>query len=401
MEQQPLEGIKVLDLTHHIAGSFCTKHLADYGAEVIKIEKPDRGSLTRHMPPFVGDIPDLNKSIYFLYLNMNKKSITLNLKSDTGKKIFTELVKDADILVESFAPEVSARLGINFDHLEKINPRLLLASITNFGQTGPYRNFKASDLIEYAMGGAMYSTGLPDREPLHKGNNFLLFETGVQACYAILGAYMGVRRSGQGDSIDISIMETQLAGCERRSANLLTYQYTGDITRRLYPLAGITSTAPSTQACKEGHVTFTIGPKFFPKFLHLMGRPDLARDPNWDPNHMEITNEVIKTYKDCFAQRTKMEWAEMFQDAHLICTPLSTPEDVCTDEHWGYRNFFVEINHPRAGKVKYPRGSIRVDPEWWQEKMPAPLLGQHNMDIYEALGYSTDDIMTWKEQKII
>jgi len=401
MEMQPFEGMKVLDLSNHISGSFCTKLFADYGADVITIEKPGRGSLTRHIPPFVGDVPAINKSVYFLYLNTNKRGITLNLKSDTGKEIFAKLIQGADILVESFAPRVSSDLGLDFDALETLNPGLVMASISNFGQTGPYRDFKASDLVEYAMGGAMFSTGLPDREPLTKGPNALLFETGMQACYAILGAYMGARQDGIGDYIDISIMESQLAGCERRSANLLTYQYTGDITRRVPPTAGLFSTVPAILPCKDGHVTLAIGSKNFSKFLTLMGRPDLVGDPGWDANNMKITPEVLKVYHDCFSRKTKMEWSEMFQDEGLICTPLSTPEDVCTDEQWKFRNFFVDVDHPSTGAIKYPRGPIRVDPEWWKIRMPAPLLGQHNGDIYGELGYAPDDIRVLETQGVI
>ncbi len=401
MEAQPFKGIKILDLSNHISGSFCTKLFADYGAEVIKIEKPGRGSLTRCMPPFVDDVPDVNKSVHFLYLNTNKRGITLNLKSDTGKKIFAQLVQSADILVESFAPQVSSDLGLEFDAIEKLNPSLVMASISNFGQTGPYRDFKASDLVEYAMGGAMFQTGLPDREPLTKGPNSLLFEVGTQACYAILGAYMGARRDGIGDYIDISIMETQLAGADRRSANLLTYQYTGDVTRRVAPLQGVTSKAPAILSCKDGRVSLAIGPKVFPKFLTLMGRPDLVDDPEWDPITMKVTPEVMKVYNDCFAKKTKMEWSEMFQKEGLICTPLSTPEDVCKDDHWRSRSLFVDVTHPSTGTVKYPRGFIRTESEWWKVRKPAPLLGQHNGDVYGGLGYTADEMATLEAQGII
>jgi len=401
VERQPFEGMKILDLTNHIAGSFCSKQFADHGADVIKIEKPGRGSLTRSMPPFVGNTPNLDKSLYFLYLNTNKKSITLNLKSNTGKQIFAKLVKDADILVESFAPSVSSSFDLDFKTIGKINPGLVMASITNFGHTGPYKDFKASELVEYAMGGAMFQTGLPDREPLAKGQNALLFETGMQAMYLILGAYMSARRDGCGDYIDISIMEAQLAGCERRSANLLTYQYTGDISLRTDPSTGILSAAPAIQVCKDGHITLAIGPKFFPKLLSMMGRPNLIGDPEWDANNMEKSPEVTKIYDECFSKKTKIEWAEILQNEGLICTPLSTPDDVCTDEHWRYRNFFVEVDHPIAGTFRYPRGAIRVDPEWWKIKFPAPLLGQHNSDVYGELGYSADDMVTFKAQGII
>jgi len=247
----------------------------------------------------------------------------------------------------------------------------------------------------------MFQTGLPEREPLTKGPNSLLFETGLQTSYAVLGAYMGTRRDGIGDHIDISIMETQLAGSDRRSANLLTYQYAGDISYRVSPLQGITSKAPAILDCKDGRVSLAIGPKVFPKFLTLMGRPDLADDPGWDAVTMKMSPEVMKVYHDCFSKKTKMEWSEMFQSKGLICTPLSTPEDVCNDEHWKSRDLFVDVTHPSAGTVKYPRGFIRTDPEWWKVRMPAPLLGQHNGDIYGELGYTAEDMAALEAQGVI
>jgi crotonobetainyl-CoA:carnitine CoA-transferase CaiB-like acyl-CoA transferase len=401
MAEQPFEGIKVLDLTQHIAGPFCTKQFADYGAEVIKIEKPGTGDLMRNMPPFVGDEPDPNKSIYFLYLNTNKKSITLNLKSGMGKKNFHELVKDADILVESYAPRVRSRLGLEFDALEKINPKLVMASISNFGQTGPYRDFKASELVEFGMGGAMSSTGLPEREPKDKGRNALLFETGLQAWYVILGAYMGARKDGIGDYIDISIQETQLAGCERRTANLLTYQYTGDITLRVNPMKGRMWLSPAVSRCKDGYVTWAVGPGAFPKFLTMIDRPELVEDPKWNIGNVEMIPEADKVYNEYFGTKGKLEVAEAFQDARMVCTPLSDPKDVCTDPHWEFRKFFVDVDHPSTGKIKYPRGSVRVEPEWWQVKTPAPFMGQHNEEIYGKLGYSKDDLAKLRAQGII
>ena len=401
MERQPFRDMKILDLSNHISGSFCTKFFADYGADVIKVEKPGRGSLTRYIPPFIGNNPDINKSAYFLYLNTNKRGITLNLKSNTGCKIFSQLVRDVDILVESFAPCTSLNLGLDFDEIEKLNPRLIMASISNFGRTGPYRDFKASFLVEYAMGGAMYSTGLPEREPLTKGPDTLLFETGIQSAYVILAAYMVSRKDGIGDHIDISIMESQLAGCERRTANLLTYQYTKDISRRVSPNEGVYSTVPCTLPCKDGFVSLSVGVQNFSKFLTLIGRPDLVEDPCWDANIMEINPEVMKVYHDCFAKKTKKEWADLFQKENLICTPLNTPEDICNNEQWHFRNFFVDIEHPLTGSNKYPRGVIRVQPEWWKIRKPAPLLGQHNVDVYGALGYTADEIEAFTAQGIV
>ena len=158
-----LSGYKVLDVTHFIAGPYCTRLLAGYGAEVIKVEKPGSGDGSRRLGPFVGDDPHIEKSAQFLYLNTGKKSITLDLKTPAGVKIFKRLVKDADILVENFEPRVMSSLGLGYDTLSEINPKLVMTSISNFGQTGPYRDYKAAEIVEYALSGLMKMTGEPDR----------------------------------------------------------------------------------------------------------------------------------------------------------------------------------------------------------------------------------------------
>src|SRR4030043_1673381 len=171
MLEQALSGVKIIDLTWYISGPYCAKLLADYGAEVIKVEKAGEGDPARRMGPFFKDDPHPEKSGLFLHLNTNKQGITLNLKTATGKKILKELVKDADILVENFRPHVMPGLGLDYETLKKVNPRLVMVSISSFGQTGPYREFKAAEIVEYAMGGEMYSTGIAGREPLKLGGN--------------------------------------------------------------------------------------------------------------------------------------------------------------------------------------------------------------------------------------
>jgi CoA:oxalate CoA-transferase len=176
---QALSGIRVIDLTWYIAGPYCTKLLADYGADVIKIERPGSGDPARRMGPFLNDEPHPEKSGLFLHLNTNKRGITLNLKTETGKNIFRDLVKKADILVESFSPRVMPSLGIDYKALEKINPKLVMTSISNFGQKGPYRDFKGSELIFQGFGGYMYLVGTSDREPSKKAGNVIQYQLGV------------------------------------------------------------------------------------------------------------------------------------------------------------------------------------------------------------------------------
>ena len=221
---QPLADIRVVDLTHGIAGPYCTKLLADFGADVIKIERPDTGDFSRAAGPFVQDTPDLEKSGLFLYLNTNKRSIVLDLKTSQGVEAVKELVRTADVLVENFRPGVMAELGLDYEVLSNLNPNLVMTSISNFGQTGPYRDYLASELTLFAMGGRMHATGLPDRYPLKLGGNHVQYQAGNVAAMATLFAWYADRYRGMGgQQVDISIFETQVGSINMRLRNLLIY----------------------------------------------------------------------------------------------------------------------------------------------------------------------------------
>ena len=201
MPEQALSDVKVLDLTWHTAGSYCTKLLADYGADVTKVEKPGEGDPVRRIGPFLNDKPHPEKSGAFLHLNTNKRGITLNLKSEWGKRVIKELVKDVDVLVESFSPGVMERLGLGYETLEKINPKLIMTSISNFGQWGPYRDFKLSELVLSSMGWSQNSCGLPDRYPLKEGWTTKQYQGGLMAALATIMAFLTQRAEGIGQHI--------------------------------------------------------------------------------------------------------------------------------------------------------------------------------------------------------
>ena len=223
-----MHGVKVLDLTHHIAGPYCTKLLADFGADVIKVERPS-GDPARHMPPFFHDQAESEKSLLFLYLNTNKRGVTLNLKAKHGLQVLKELVCDCDILVEKFSPRVMPSLGLDFNTLHQLNPALILVSISNFGQTGPYRDYKATDIVEYALGGLMYIFGAHDREPLKHALHQAQIRGGTNAATASLMALYHQRRTSEGQHVDVSIQECIASGLRDVVNN---YTYTGGVRRR-------------------------------------------------------------------------------------------------------------------------------------------------------------------------
>jgi CoA:oxalate CoA-transferase len=405
MVEQALSDVVVVDLTWHIAGPYCTKLLANYGAEVIKVEKPGQGDPARRMGPFLGDIPDPEKSGVFLHLNTNKKGITLNLKSAIGQKMFKDLVRNADIVVESFRPGVMARLGLDYESLEEIKPQLVMTSISNFGQTGPYRDFKASEIVEYAMGGEMYSTGIAGREPLKLGGNVVQYQAGTVAAVATMGAFIGARYQDIGQHVDVSIMETQAGTIDRRMVFLLGYAYGGVLTNRWPPpreSVKMMFLPAGVYPCKDGFVNVLSLPHWWPRYIEALGVPELREDRFQNLYNMELTEEFDAIWYSWLADHTKDEVFEIFRRHQLAAAPVSTPRDVLANAHLKDRQYFQEIEHPVAGRLVYPGVPFNMSETPAQDRRPAPLLGEHNEEIYlKILGYKEDDLIRLKERGVI
>ena len=280
MPEGALADITVLDLTHHIAGPYCTKLLATYGAEVIKIERPGTGDPARQAGPFPEDVPHPEKSGLFLHLNTNKQSVTINLQHARGQALVRELVKQVDVVVENFAPRVLPALGLSYADLEPLNPRLVMTSISNFGQTGPYRDWRAQDIVIYAMGGAMNITGLPDREPLRLALNLMAYQGGNVAATATMTGVLGAGRLGTGQHIDVSLFEVH-AGCiDRRTTSLLGYQYTGAPGYREEPM-GIGVYPVGVIPCQDGYIQALVVRQNWERLLAAMEMPELNEDPRF------------------------------------------------------------------------------------------------------------------------
>jgi crotonobetainyl-CoA:carnitine CoA-transferase CaiB-like acyl-CoA transferase len=406
MAEQPLSDVKVLDLTRYIAGPYCTKYLADYGADVIKVERPGSGDPARHLGPFLKDDPHPDKSGLFLALNTNKRGITLNLKSDTGKKIFRELVRDVDILVESFSPHVMSSLGLDYESLEKINPKLIMTSISNFGQTGPYRDFKASELILYGMGGAMNEMGLPEREPVKLGGTVKQFQAGVMAMVATMTALWVARAGGTGQHVDVALMETQLTTVDRRGSCLIGHQFTGEVSIRRDPHQ-ITGRYPNgVYPSKDGYIEIIGGVHYWTRVARLIGKPEWATTGRFAGAKGQMDTEAQQWFETNIwypfvLERTRLEFIQQAQAAGCLCGPLNTMKDVVEEPQWRSRDYWTEIEHPVAGKLTYPGAPVNMPEQAWQAKRPAPLLGQHNEEVYGGLGYSKDDLVKLRERGVI
>jgi crotonobetainyl-CoA:carnitine CoA-transferase CaiB-like acyl-CoA transferase len=404
--EQLLSDVKVLDLTHYITGSYCTKLLADYGADVIKVEKPGEGDPARRMAPFYGNVPHLEKSGLFLYLNTNKRGITLNLKVRTGKKIFKELVKRVDILVENFSPRVMPELGLGYGTLENVNPKLVMTSISNFGQTGPYRDFKASELIISGMGHAMNTQGEPEREPIKMAGNLLQYNAGVMAAVATMVALFGSRLHGIGQQVDMSIMETQLCSIDRRAFNLVGHAYNPTEVSLRSPYGAGMGFPSGNYPCKDGYFSI-VGPArlgFWPRVVDMLEMPELLEDPRFCTAEAQGRQENAEAFMQIFLpwcmERTEEEILRLGQAKRVLVAPVKNARDLVDDPHMNARDYFVVIEHPATGKIKYPGAPFRVG-NAFQIRRPAPLLGQHNEEVYGQLGYGKEDLVKLSETGVI
>lgn len=399
MFEGALSGYKILDVTHYMAGPYCTKLLAMYGAEVIKVEKPETGDAVRRLGPFVGDDPHIEKSVHHLFLNAGKKSISLNLKAPTGVEIFKRLVKEADILVENFEPRVMPSLGLAYEDLVEIRPDLVMVSISNFGQTGPYRDYRAAEIVEYALSGLMKLTGAPDREPLKLGLDVAQYTAGQSAVPPMLAALYSARSTNEGQHVDISIMD-YCAGLAEVQAGL--YDCKGQITERIgnyndkgHPWGNF--------PCRDGWVTIAIHGTRMSYLADMMGIPELkdARFANptsrlkhreeidsfmlpWLSEHSRNEPfEYLNTKPECGAG-----WVRNAQDL-LECPQLAS------------QGFYGAIEHPLLGKVRFPGPPCKLSKTPMQVER-APLLGEHNEKIYCAgLGYTKSELVKLRQAGVI
>lgn len=404
MAEQTLANVKVLDLTWHIAGPFCTRLFADFGADVIKIERPAQGDPARRIGPFFQDDPHPEKSLLFSNLNLNKRGITLDLKTESGKESFKELVKSTDILAESFRPGVMERLGFDYESLKKLNPKLIMTSISNFGQIGPYRDFKVSELVLSGLGADMYSCGNPGRHPLKLGGNCLQYQVGHMAAVATIAAYWYRLNSGIGQYLDISMQEVLAADTNHKMTNLLSFAYSGMALTtaalgRVDPRDTTVAITPTgVFPCKDGFVRTQGGIiywdrflKLFPEFENLSYPEDVLDVDNYKP-------EVDVVWYEWCADRTKQEIMETCQSVKYFGMAINTPMDCLRDPQFKERGFWVNVEHPVTGKQIYPGDPLHAESSHWHVRMPAPLLGQHNEEILGNPGEASKASITGVEK---
>ena len=391
MSDSALGDVKVLDLTNLIAGPYCTKLLADYGAEVIKVERPGFGDGARRLGPFPGDVPHPEKSGLFLHLNTNKQSVTLDLTTQAARAVIKELVKETDIVVEGFRPGTMARWGLDHDTLRSINPTLVMTSISNFGQTGPYREYRAADIVEYAMGGLMYIFGNYDREPLKHALHQAQFKGGTDAASAALMALYHQRLTGQGQHVDVSIQEAMASGLRDVVDN---YTYTGAIRRRQPNHSGDLT---RLRATSDGYILPNpgIGARDnWQATVEFLEVPELDDERFSSPSaRLANAEELGRILDETFQTKNKSNMFFAAHDKRFIYGIVQSPEEVLADPQFAAREYFVDIEHPATGTVKYPGPPFLMSGTPWGPAKPAPLLGQDNQEVFgERLGYTNDEM---------
>jgi crotonobetainyl-CoA:carnitine CoA-transferase CaiB-like acyl-CoA transferase len=397
-----LAGIKIIEYGNLFSAPFCAKILADLGAEVLKIEKPNIGDEGRRQKPFLKDTPGLERSGLFQYLNMNKLGITLNLNTDTGKKIFTELITDSNVFIENIPPQKRKALGITYQFLKGLNPSVIMTSITPFGQSGPYREYKSCELLNAHMGGVGYaSTREVDssQEPIKLPAHILGFQAGLSAAVATMGAVYKQSLLGFGDHIDVSEQESVF---QNLAIPLARYSYANQIVSR----TDVLDRAPfHIIPCKDGYIYHAFVHEYqWQRFVELMGSPE------WAKNELFKDYESRGKYWDALKPLI-LEWTmkhtmeEIYRSSQERGAPIGavyTAKDILDSGQLAARDFFVQIEHPECGTIKYPGIPYKFSEMSRQTPEAAPLLGQHNEHIYcGRLGYTKHDLIKLKETKII
>ena len=381
--QLALDGISVLELTDGIAGPFCARMLADYGAEVFMIEPP------RPVPRRYEYLNWAESAALHLHLNANKKSVTLDLELERGRELLSDLALRCDVVVESMSPGVIDGLGIGYQMLSANRPDLVMTSITPFGQTGPYRDWSYTELTVFAMTGAMNREGLPGRPPLKYGGQIAQYFTGVAASAATMGALVGAAMTSVGDWIDISIFES-MTGHPNQIARRASYAYKGEDDKRVEPrtAAGSEQYAVGTFRCSDGYVNFLpLGPRMWPYIANMIRQPELTEDPRFltPEDRKDNRAELEGIFQAWLDDHSRYEVFVAAQDAGLPAAPVLEPSEIMEDEHFRQRGYFQQIDHPDFGMLRHTGLPFTLSDAPKSDPTPAPARGQHNHETLTGL----------------
>jgi len=395
----PLTGLRVLDLTRVLAGPTCTQMLGDLGAEVIKIERPEAGDDTRGFaPPFV---PNTKESAYFVGVNRNKKSVTLDIAKPEGQAIIHKLLEHCDILVENFKVGALAKYGLGYEQLAKTHPRLIYCSITGFGQTGPYAPRPGYDALIQAMGGVMSLTGEPNGSPQKVGVPVADLFAGLYGCIGILAAVNHRNSTGQGQQIDIGMLDTHVAWLANQGMNYLA---TGENPPRLgnqHPNIAPYQEFPT----KDGYIILAVGnDPTFERFCKAFGQEALLADPRFATNPIRVQNRqlVTDTLTPVMKSKTTAEWIDALEALKIGCGPINTLEQVFADPHVQAREMVVDMAHGSGETVKVIANPVKLSATPPSYRSAPPVLGEHtNAVLTDVLKMSAAEIAALKDKGIL
>jgi formyl-CoA transferase len=393
----PLSGIRVLDLTRVVAGPYCSMFLGDLGAEVVKVEQPGAGDDTRGWgPPFAG-----GESAYYLSINRNKQSLTLDLKSKRAVELLRQLVKAADVIIENFRPGTMERLGLGEKELRELNPRLIYASLTGFGADGPMSDWPGYDLIVQAWGGLMSVTGTPDGEPVKVGVAIVDLVAGLMLGKAITAALFAREKIGVGQRIDTSLLEAEVASLINVGSN---YLVGGKVPTR-WGNAHPNIVPYQNFQTADGYLVIGVASEvIWKRFCEAIGQSDLIDDPRFAENSKRVENRsaLIALLSEMFLERPNNTWFTLLTDAEVPCAPVQTIDQVFQAPQVLQRDMLIEVDHPTAGKVRMAGIPVKFSVTPATVRMPPPLLGEHNDAILRTwLGMSADSIDELKKEKVI
>ncbi len=390
-----LEGIRVLDISRVLTGPYCSMMLADLGADVIKIEMPGRGDDTRAWgPPFLG-----GESAYFLSINRNKRSVTVDLKSEEGRKIVLALAAKSDVLLENFAPGVADRLGLGYAAVRAVNDRIVYCSISGFGQDGPYRDHPAYDIILQGMGGLQAITGEPDRPPVRIGVAVADIAGGMFAAFAIAAALAHRARTQEGERIDVSLLDSQLAWLTYMAANYFATGRDPERQGSRHP----TIVPYQAFETSNGYLNVAVGnDDIFRRLCEALGRPELAKDARFatNPARVEHRGELEPLLEMVFRQRTTAGWSALLNEHAVPAGPVYRMSDIARDPQVVARKEILELRHPKAGAIRQFGPAFRSLHERG-EHTPPPLLGEDTDDVLRELGYTREQLERLHRDRVV
>ena len=396
-----LEGLTVLDLTSHIAGPYASKLLADLGARVIKVERPG-GDPARRLGPWLGDEPGIERSGTFQFLNTNKESVVIDLKRPGATDVLGRLVRLADLVVTSAPPAVNDRLGITEQWVSGVKAIPYL-EVTNFGRVGPYRDYRLSETVLYAIGGEMYSHGTADREPLKLGMTAPLLQCGAMAAVAALGAVTAYEVHGIGQHVELALFDVQINSVDRRSSAILAYRFSGRVNARA--AASGAGLAGGIYPVGDGYVEVTASAgNYWRRFAEMVGDPELL-DPKWNdprfqaqPANKEVADGIIYPW---MLSRTRAEVWEAARAAHALVAPLFTGADIYEDPVFRERGLWTEVEHAVLGRFPMLGRPYILEKTPWRLRRPAPCLGEHTRAILAESGANASEIGRWFAEGVV